>query len=201
MVTPEEHFYLLFSDNPSDRGVAAMVLNRLQVPIYQEAVKQMVLKEEHHLPLMLMSHAIAEWNDNTLEMLMLKIHDERVLFTLLEAARRQKRRVSDELIGRMLDHNSIFVRLAALKQAIVAKSAISLASIVEQLRTDADSFKFVAVPNMPSPVFKYKSEFFRLLSRLQWIVSQREKASECGVDAAYPNPSINDPHRDPGKAV
>jgi len=177
MTTLKEQFRRLSSDDPSARGVAALVLNRSGIAIYKDAVRQMVLKEKHHLPLMTVSHLVVEWNDETLEKLLLINQDERVLFTLLEAARLQKRRVSEESILRLLAHRSIFVRLAALKQAIVANLAIDLVSVLIQLETDAYNHEFVEIPNMPSAVFRRKTEFLRLLSRMQWIILHQKKHS------------------------
>jgi hypothetical protein len=176
MITLEEQFLILCSNNPSERGIAALVVNRSNLPNYREAVRQLVLNEKHHLPLMLMPRAIVEWNDNTLETLILRIHDERVLFTLLEAARLQKRHLPEESILRLLAHRSIFARLAALKQAIVARLKFDLTPIAARLSIDAENLEFVAVPNMPSPIFRHKSEFLRLLSGIQWIVAERERS-------------------------
>jgi len=176
MPTLKEHFARLSSDNPSERGMSALLmLSRSRNPKYHKAVRQLVLREEHHLPLMYLSHLIVGWNDDTLETLLAKVQDERVLFVLLETSRRQKRRISEGLILRLLSHKSIFVRLAALKQAIVAKLAVDLGARVEQLQIDAENLEYIVSPNMPSPMFRHKSEFLRHLSRMQWIVSHRTR--------------------------
>ena len=172
-MTLNDHFRNLSSESPSDRGVAALVLNRSGIPEYEGAVRKMVLCERHHLPLMTVSHLVVEWNDGTVGVLLDKTRDDRVVFTLLEAARIQRRFVPPERILDLLNDRSIFVRLAALKQAVASRAPIDLVSHVDRLREDAEAFEFLERPNMPSPVFRYKSKFLRLLAGIRWIILQR----------------------------
>jgi hypothetical protein len=183
MMTLKEHFRLLSSDSPSERAIAGLILNRSRNPRYHNAVRQMVLREEHHLPLMIVAHQIVSWSDDTLDRLLAKSQDDRVLFVLLESARRQKRRVPAELILKFLNDKSVFVRLAALKQAIFADLDVELVTKVEKLSLDAMNLEFIVTPNMPSPIFRHKSEFLRHLSRFQWLVTHRLHAKTIGPNA------------------
>jgi hypothetical protein len=157
-MTYEEHLLLLSSEISSERAVAGLVLSRSGIASHRDAVRTMILNEQHFVVVMSLAPTVVGWHDDTLDTLLTSNLDDRPLFALVESARFQKRLLREEQVQALMEHVSIFVRLATIQYASVFGPMIDFRERIDQPRKDARSDNFVARSNQPSPIFSNRAK-------------------------------------------